>query len=86
MVFFTSKYSLIISTAGINVEPSPKPIMSENVKNKYSMQGAIELRQKPSVAIKAPEVITSRFPYFLQRILPTSPVKKYSFYEEFKSD
>ena len=73
MFFFTSKYSLTDSTAGIKVMPNPNPINSENVTNKNSTPVAKELRAKPRVAMEAPHIMTGRDPYFLQRKLPINP-------------
>ena len=75
MVFRVSKYSLMISTAGTNVMPKPEPIIRLKVKNKYSMVGAQKLRQKPSVPINAPTMMTFLLPQCLQRRLPSKPEK-----------
>jgi len=65
-----------MSTAGINVMPSPHPIIKENVANKNSIFVANELRQKPIMPIREPAIITRRFPCCLHKILPNKPMKE----------
>lgn len=74
IVFLTSKYSFMISTAGIKVLPSPNPTRREKVTNRNSKHGAQKLKAKPTVASNAPDVMTIRLPSLLHTILPTKPI------------